>query len=103
MGDITTPVAAMVVALGDVTEAANAVKRCAPVPMYQHEFDAYASLTYNIGQGAFCKSTLARRLNALEYDGACKEILRWDKMNGKVLRGLTARRKAEYKLCVGLK
>ena len=36
-----------------------------------------------------------------ESAGACKQILRWDKQKWRVLRGLTRRRNAEYKLCVG--
>jgi lysozyme len=90
----------LVMLLADADKHAQAVKRCAPVPMYQHEFDAYTSLTYNIGAGAFCGSTVARRLNAGDYKGACEAILMWDKFKGKPLRGLTKRRQAEYKLCL---
>jgi lysozyme len=100
-GDRTTPVRALIRLNSEIEEHAQAVRRCAPVPMYQHEFDAYVSLTYNIGQGAFCKSTLAKKLNALDYPGACKEILKWDKFKGQPLRGLTIRRQAEYKQCMG--
>lgn len=99
IGDKITPPRALVLLLKDADDVAQAVKRCAPVPMYQHEFDAYTSLTYNIGPGAFCKSTIAFKLNHGDYAGACKEILRWDKFKGKPLRGLTKRRQAEYQLC----
>lgn len=101
LGDKTTPERALVRLLADAGKFEQAVRRCAPVPMYQYEFDAYVSLTYNIGAGAFCGSTLARKLNAGDYTGACKEILRWDKQAGKTLRGLTIRRRAEYALCIG--
>jgi len=101
MGDTTTPTRALVYLLRDAGEAEQAVRRCAPVPMHQHEFDTYVSMTYNIGQGAFCKSTLARKLNALDYAGACKEILRWDRVQGKQVRGLTIRREKEYQACMG--
>lgn len=101
LGDTTTPPRALVRLLADANKFEKAVKRCAPVPMYQYEFDAYVSLTYNIGEGAFCASTLARRLRAGDYEGACKEILRWDKQAGRTLRGLTIRRKAEYAQCSG--
>lgn len=77
------------------------VRTCAPVPMYQYEFDAYVSLTYNIGQNAFCKSTLVAKLKLYDYTGACKEILKWDKFQGKSLPGLTKRRNEEYKICIG--
>ena len=85
----------------DASQFSAAIKRCVKVPLTQGEFDAYVSLTYNIGAGAFCKSTLVKRLNAGDYAGACAEIKRWDKMGGKVLRGLTARRDREYRMCVG--
>lgn len=101
LGDKTTPVRALVRLLADADKHAQAVKRCAPVPMYQHEFDAYVSLTYNIGAGAFCSSTLAKKLNAGDYEGACLEILKWDKFKGKPLAGLTKRRQAEYRQCIG--
>lgn len=102
MGDKITVERALVRLLADAGKFEQAVKRCAPVPMYQHEFNAYVSLTYNIGEGAFCGSTLARKLNAGDYDGACKEILRWNKQAGRELRGLTIRRQAEYRTCAGV-
>lgn len=100
-GDTTTPPRALVRLLEDANQYSQAVKRCAPVPMHQHEFDAYVSLAYNIGPGAFCSSTLARKLAAGDYPGACAEILRWDRFKGKPLPGLTRRRQAEYRTCVG--
>lgn len=100
-GDSTTVERALVRLLADASKFEAAVKRCAPVPMHPHEFSAYVSLTYNIGEGAFCKSTLAKKLNDLDYEGACREILRWDKFKGRALPGLTKRRQEEYKLCTG--
>lgn len=100
-GDKTTPPRALIALLRDADESAQAVRRCAPVPMYQDEFDAYVSLAYNIGSGAFCRSTLVRKLNAGDYAGACAELLRWDKMGGRTLPGLTKRRQAEYRQCMG--
>lgn len=97
----TNPVAALK-RLGEHVEVfEEAVKRCAPVPMHQYEFDAYVSLTYNIGGNAFCKSTLVTKLNAHDYEGACKEILKWDKFKGNPLPGLTKRRIEEYNICIG--
>lgn len=87
--------------LVDVSKTEAKMRQCVRVPIAQGEWDAYTSLAYNIGAGAFCGSTLARKLNAGDYAGACKQILRWDKQKGRVLRGLTRRRNAEYKLCIG--
>lgn len=108
LGDKTTPERALVRLLKDVDSHANGIKACIKVPLYQHEFDAYTSLAYNIGVGAFCKSTLVKKLNAGEYFEACAQILRWTYFNGRDCRdlknrcrGLAERRDAEYAMCVG--
>jgi len=100
MGDTITRQQAAELVNKDAGLFAAAIKRCVTVPLTQGEFDAYVSLTYNIGAGAFCKSTLVKRLNAGDYAGACEEIKRWDKMGGRRLRGLTTRRLREYRMCV---
>jgi lysozyme len=101
MGDKITVPQALNRALDDVQKFEGAMKRCVKVPLHQYEYDAYLSLTYNIGEGAFCRSTLVRLLNQQRYDEACKQILRWDNFQGRPLRGLTIRREKEYKQCIG--
>jgi len=100
MGDTTTPTKALVRALADVQKFEGALKKCVRVPLTQNEYDAYLQLSYNIGSGAFCNSTLVRRLNSYDYAGACQAIKSWDKFKGKPLRGLTLRREREYQLCI---
>jgi len=100
-GDTIEPVQALVRKLADVQRFEGALQQCVRVPLHQHEYDAFLSLAYNIGPGAFCGSTLVRRLNAGDYAGACAEILRWDRFRGEPLRGLTLRRQAENRLCLG--
>lgn len=101
IGDRTTPPKALVRALKDVGKYEGALKSCVKVPLAQNEYDAYISLSYNIGSYAFCNSTLVKKLNQEDYAGACEEILRWDKFKGKPLKGLTNRRKDEYRQCIG--
>jgi lysozyme len=101
MGDRIEPVQALVRKLADVQKFEGALRRCVKVPLHQHEYDAFLSLAYNIGSGAFCSSTLVRKLNAGDYAGACAEILRWDRFQGQPLRGLTLRRQAEHRQCLG--
>ena len=101
MGEKTTPPRALVDLLHEADQVAKAVKRCAPVPMYAYEFASYVSLTYNIGETAFCNSTVVKRLKAGDYVGACEAILMWDKVKGRTVRGLTVRRQAEYRECIG--
>lgn len=100
-GDTTDPVTALQRMLVDVERFEGAMKRCVSVPLHQHEYDAFLSLSYNIGASAFCSSTLVRKLNAGDHTGACDEILRWDKFRGQPLRGLTLRRQKEHRQCLG--
>ena len=67
-------------------------------PANENEFGAFVSLAYNIGPGAFKKSSALRSFNAGDKEGAAKAILLWNKAGGKVLKGLTRRRDAERKL-----
>lgn len=67
----------------------------------QHEFDAMVSLAYNIGVAAFQNSTLARRFNAGDKQGAADEFLRWKYAGGNVLLGLRRRREAERAMFLG--
>jgi lysozyme len=100
-GQSIDPVKALKRKLDDVQKFEGAIKQCVTVPLHQHEYDAYLSLAYNIGPTAFCRSTLVRLLNEGKYTMACEQILRWDKAGGKVVRGLTLRREAEYRQCMG--
>jgi len=68
------------------------------VPLNQNEFDALVSLVFNIGGGAFGRSTVRRKLNAGDRAGAADAFLMWNKAGGRVVRGLTIRRKAERAL-----
>lgn len=101
LGDTTTPPAALARTLREVGRYEGAVKGCVKVPLNQGEYDAYVSLAYNIGTGAFCGSTLVKKLNAGDYAGACAEISKWDKFHGKPLPGLTRRRAEERATCEG--
>lgn len=100
LGDKTDPVRALARAHADIQHKETAVKKCVTAPLYQYEYDAYVDLAYNIGTGNFCSSTLVKKLNAQDYAGACKEILRWNRANGRVVKGLTLRREKEYRQCM---
>ena len=76
--------------------------KCVNVPLAQHQYDAFASWTFNVGARAACRSTLVKKLNAGDYQGACFELLKWNKAGGREIQGLTNRRKAEYKMCMGV-
>jgi lysozyme len=104
-GQRTDPVRALV-RLGDqVSMFERELKACVgDVPMYQHEWDAMISWVFNVGSKAACNSTLVKKLkqNPPDYVGACNELLRWNKFQGRELKGLTLRRQEEHKKCLGL-
>ena len=56
---------------------------------------ASVSLMYNIGNGAFLKSTYLQKLKSKDFAAARTEIKKWNHSNGSVLDGLTKRRAAE--------
>ncbi|WP_342163146.1 lysozyme [Methylobacterium sp. SD21] len=60
---------------------------------------AHVSLAYNIGAGAYCKSTVARRYNAGDIAGSCDAFDMWDKAGGRRVNGLAIRRNDEQVLC----
>ena len=104
LGDRTDPVRALIRLNAQADTFQQAMRSCiGDVPLYQHEWDAYVSLAFNIGSGAFCKSTLVRELKAGNYHAACDQILRWDKFKGRPLAGLTKRRVAEHAQCIRVK
>jgi lysozyme len=59
---------------------------------------ALADFSYNLGLGRLKNSTLRRVFNAGDIDRAKKELLKWNKGGGKVLKGLKLRREAEARL-----
>jgi lysozyme len=81
-----------------------AVLRALAPPPTQGQLDAYVSLTFNIGAGAFRGSSTAKAHRAGDFYGACLYMLRWDKItvNGALVRnrGLAIRRYGEYNTCL---
>lgn len=86
----------------DLARFDTGVMRAVKVPVAPHERAALISFAYNVGLGAFSRSTLLRKLNAGDKAGAAKEFARWNRANGKVMAGLTRRRAAEAALFQGV-
>lgn len=86
----------------DLATFERGVLRLCTLPPNQNQFDAFVSLAFNIGLGAFERSTALRRHNEGDFDAAAGAIEMWNKatVNGKrvVLRGLVARRADEKAL-----
>jgi lysozyme len=83
---------------GDVLDTCRDVEALVETPLTDNQFGALVSFTFNLGRGNLAKSTLLRKLNDGDYDGAAIEFNKWNKAGGKVLAGLVARRAAEAEL-----
>lgn len=74
------------------------INKVVKVPLNQNQFDALVSFAYNISNKNFNWSTLLKKLNQSDYEGASSEFLRWNQAGGKILSGLVLRRKKEKEL-----
>lgn len=83
---------------GDLLKHAQALD-CIKQPMTDGQKAAFVSFAFNVGNKAFCDSTLARKANAGDMVGACAELSRWTRAGGRELPGLVKRRAAERELC----
>jgi len=96
--------------LVDVAKFERGVERLVTVPLTQGQFDALVLFAFNVGLDidddkiaeGLGDSTLLRKLNAGDYEGAALEFRKWNKNDGKVMRGLTRRRAAEECLFRGM-
>lgn len=90
----------------DLAQFERDVTQLVKVEINQNQFDALVSFAFNVGSDidaddiaeGLGDSTLLKKLNAGDYDGAADEFPKWNKAAGKVLKGLTRRRNAERDL-----
>jgi len=79
----------------DLIEFEHTVNSSVKVPLNQNQFDALVSLAYNIGSNAFKSSTLVKKLNTGDYQGAADQFNVWVNGGGKRMQGLVNRRDRE--------
>ncbi|CAB3635776.1 Lysozyme [Hamiltonella phage APSE-8] len=84
----------------DLKAAMAVVETQVTVPLTEMQKASLASFVYNVGSGAFARSTLLHKLNAGDRQGACDELRRWKYDEGKVSKGLINRRVVESELCL---
>lgn len=109
LGDKVTEQQADAYLRNDVKKFEEAVSNAVKVKLTQVQFDALVSIVYNVGPGSKSKSgiiqlkdgspsTLLRKLNAGDYDGAADEFMKWVSPGSSVEKGLRIRRAAERAL-----
>lgn len=81
----------------NIQSAVHTVNSSVTVDLTQGQFDSCVDFVFNLGSGSFRNSTLLKRLNVGDYDGACSELAFWVHNAGKICPGLQRRREAEQK------
>lgn len=99
MGDVCTENQALEYLTSDLNKFAPKVKALITSNVNDNQFGALTSFAYNVGTGNLSSSTLRKKVNANPNDPSISaEFAKWNKANGKVMKGLTRRREAESKL-----
>lgn len=82
----------------DLQRFEHDVNNMLTVEVTQNQFDALVSFAFNLGPANLKSSTLLRKVNSGDFNGAAEEFPKWNHAGGQVLAGLTARRNAEKTL-----
>lgn len=101
LGTVITKAQAEEYLAADLEVFSAKVAKLIKVKVTDKQFGALVSLAYNIGLDAFAKSTLLRILNAGDYAGVPAQFRRWNKNDGKVMKGLVSRREREVAMWLG--
>lgn len=77
LGEPIAPVQAVRRMIQGADQYGRAIQKClgSEAETYQYEFDAFALLAKNVGDGAVCKSSIPGKVQRGEYGAACKTIL----------------------------
>jgi len=82
----------------NLNDVCDTVNQLVFVPLTQGQIDALVDFVYEVGETNFECSTLLRKLNAGDYDGAAAEFPKWVHAKGQVLSGMVTRRERELAL-----
>ncbi|MBL3571372.1 hypothetical protein BV509_20340 [Rhodovulum sulfidophilum] len=99
-GQTTTPEECRTKLAARVAQFEAEIRPCLPPELPVETRAAFVSAAYNIGSGAFCRSSMSRRALAGDLPGACDALTMWVKAGGRTVPGLVNRRNAERALCL---
>ena len=83
----------------DLWKAEDAIKADVRVTLTQCQFDALVSFIFNLGTGAFYRSTLLKLLNTGDFDGAASEFPKWDHAPSDTVNNSILKRRLAEKRC----
>jgi lysozyme len=89
---------AEVILAHDLLKYEMAVAKAVTILISDNQYSALVLLCFNIGPKGFKSSTVLKRTNLGDFNGAAKAFAMWNKAGGKVSKGLTTRRAAEAAL-----
>lgn len=98
LGDKITKEQSAAFFAADLAAHTAPIAKYVKVPLTQGQYDALASLIFNLGEPNFAKSSVLRELNAGNYAAASKAFALYNRSNGKISNGLIRRRAAEIKM-----
>jgi lysozyme len=102
MGVKWTPAQCTEVLKQDLVKHGKGILECVNVPLTENQYNAFTLFAFNVGVGAFCKSSsVLKPLNEGKYSDACNGMYKWVYVNGKYVQGLYNRRKVEVAMCKG--
>ena len=79
----------------DLSVAVACVSRGVTEEISQAQFDAMTDFCFNVGRGNFLQSSLLRKVNVGDFEGAAAQFLLWVNAGGKRVEGLVRRRQTE--------
>ena len=82
----------------DIKTVEKAINKLVKVKLTQSQYDAVASFVFNVGEGAFKRSTMLYHINRSNYGVAANEFVKWVNAGGQRVNGLVKRRKAERRM-----
>ena len=85
----------------DLSRFERGIRMYIKVPLRQCEYNSLCSFAFNLGLGTLQRSTLRQKINRGDKEGAAKEILKYCRAGGKIVKGLQRRREAEYRMFLG--
>jgi lysozyme len=74
------------------------LRLCPALALDEVKLSAIVDFTYNLGVGRLQTSTLRKKINEQDWEGARAQLKLWTKGGGRVLPGLVLRRDAECAL-----
>jgi len=85
----------------DMLYACKKAIQLSPILIEEENMFRWAAITdfiFNCGSGNYSISTLKKKVDIGDWEESVIQIKRWNKSRGRILRGLTRRRKAEAEL-----